>query len=273
MTPRMSGTRQVATDEHFRFDAPGCYRTQSFQALLARHPEALQLYARHVEAQAHMPAYLQRVRRLVPRLVRWLGEEVAADGRPGLCVQASALLSRLLEELGIWNYVVAGGCVLSFVPADVRPRVFYLFDLQPVEVPHAWVVAPPFDVIDLTLRQQRYPGPEGRRIPTQVLSCRAPQVTVQPEDVCTPALLQGLLLRGWTREVLLRRAFPEFWHFLKQFPARQVQTPTVSVKYIPARLLLPPWHEAWERMPLINGKSFARFRSEMALVLDGDGAG
>jgi hypothetical protein len=46
--------------------------------------------------------------------------------------------------------VVAGGCVLSFVPADVRPRVFYLFDLQPVEVPHAWVVAPPFDVIDLT---------------------------------------------------------------------------------------------------------------------------
>lgn len=79
----MSGVRQVAADEGFRFDVPGCYRTQAFQALLARHPEALQLYARHVEAQAHEPAYLQRVRRLVPRLVRWLGAEVAADGRRG----------------------------------------------------------------------------------------------------------------------------------------------------------------------------------------------
>ncbi|WP_072715719.1 hypothetical protein [Rhodothermus profundi] len=267
MPSRLSDIHAVPKDDGFSFDVPGCYRTAAFQELLARYPTALQLYARHVEARSYSKDYLQHVRQVVPRLVRWLGAELAADGRPGLCVQASALLSRLLEDLGIWNYVVAGGCVLSFVPANVRPRVFYLFDLQPLEVPHAWVVAPPFQVIDLTLRQQRYPGAEAKRIPRQVMSCRALQTSVVPEDVCTPALLKGLLLRGWRREQLLPNVFVQFWHFLKHFPARQVEMPGVTVKYIPARLLLPPWHAAWEAMPLINGKSFQQFRSKMAIVL------
>lgn len=267
MTLRMFRGQHIAENEDLWFDAPGCYRVRAFQALLERHSEALHWYARHVEKQVYAPAYLQRVRQLVPALCRWLGKELIADGRSGLCVHTSALLSRLLEDLGIWNYVVAGGCVLSFIPADLRPRVFYLFDLQPVEVPHAWVVAPPFYLIDLTLRQQRYPGAERQRIPQQVLSCCAPQVSVQPEDVCTPALLQGLLLRGWPREALLQRAFPQFWHFLKQFPARQIAASGVSIKYIPARLLLPPWQEAWEQMPLINGKSYRQFRMQMEQVL------
>ncbi len=265
----MSDVQPEAENVGFRFDVPGCYRTPAFQKLLDRQPEVLWLYARHVEAQVHSVAYTRHVRQVIPRLTRWLQAELVADGRPGRCVQASTLLSRLLEELGIWSYIVTGGCVISFVPADVRPRIFYLFDLKPVEVPHAWVVAPPFDVIDLTLRQQRYAGSVRRRIPAMVLSCRAPRIAVDPEDVCTPALLQGLQLRGWARQELLRQAFPQFWHFLQQFPARCVAIPGVRIKYIPARLLLPPGHKAWETLPLINGKSFRQFKVQMAAVLSG----
>jgi hypothetical protein len=252
-----------SSQEALRFEAPGCYRSLAFQELLARHPEVLELYAQHVEKRPQSAAYQERCLQQIPAIARWLERELAADGRLGLCALVSAILSRLLDELGIWNYIVAGGCVITFIPADMRPRYFYVFDLQHVEVPHAWVVAPPFWVIDLTLRQQRYTEDEGERIPVPVLSRCAQPAAVMPEEVCTPALLQGLQLRGIPRERLLRQVFPEFWRFQQFFPSRVVALPTVRLKYIPARLLLPPWQAEWETMPLLNGKSFRQLHAQL----------
>lgn len=252
-----------------RLEAPGCYRSVVFRELWAKYPEVLELYARHVEERPQAAAYQERCLRQIPVLARWFSQELVADGRLGLCALVSALMSRLLDELGIWNYIVAGGCVITFIPADIRPRYFYVFDMQAVEVPHAWVVAPPFWVIDLTLRQQRYPGDEGGRIPAAVLSRRAQPEAVVPEEVCAPALLHGLMLRGIPKERVLRQVFPEFWRFHRFFPARVVVLPSVRLKYIPARLLLPPWQAEWETMPLLNGKSFRQLRAQLEAYLEG----
>ncbi|MDP5276169.1 hypothetical protein [Chengkuizengella axinellae] len=72
----------------------------------------------------------------------------------GLCESTSLMISSILEKEGIWNYQVFGRVRIGF-SADLKLRSI-LPSSPPFDDGHVWVVAPPFGVIDLTIKHQHY---------------------------------------------------------------------------------------------------------------------
>ncbi|SPA03030.1 hypothetical protein CBM2626_B60027 [Cupriavidus taiwanensis] len=58
-----------------------------------------------------------------------MADRVARDGQHGLCVVASGVLSRILDELGVWNYTAKSNLAIHFpLSVSVTPRYFYSID-------------------------------------------------------------------------------------------------------------------------------------------------
>src|SRR6266540_116994 len=89
-----------------------------------RDPEFLVRYAEFVNLRRATPEYEAFARSQTVKAAAFLHERLVKDGRPGACVDISGLLSRFLDRLGVWNYVVKGGLVLEFSAATgFRPRI------------------------------------------------------------------------------------------------------------------------------------------------------
>ncbi len=104
-----------------------------------------------VEARKSTAAELGEAEHKIKFAAQAIADQVARDPRRGLCVVASGALSRVLGELGVWNYNAKSNLVIHF-PQKVspEPRYFYNVDRgQFVAPPRAIVVAPPFTVIDV----------------------------------------------------------------------------------------------------------------------------
>jgi hypothetical protein len=68
----------------------------------------------------------------------------------------SFLLSRFLEQYGVWNYVVVGGLIVSAAGRATK-KIFYPEESDSKSLyGHAWVRVPPFRFVDLTLPLQEY---------------------------------------------------------------------------------------------------------------------
>lgn len=118
---------------------------------------ALNRVARLVEARRYTIKELGEAERKIQVATDAVADRVARDGRHGLCVVASGILSRMLDELSVWNYTAKSNLSVRFPPSvSSEPRYFYSIDHGRFVAPHAIVVAPPFTVIDVTVKHQFY---------------------------------------------------------------------------------------------------------------------
>jgi len=140
---------------------PGFYDHQRFLRAEGVDPAFIQKYARYIESQEYDEAYLTRCRREIPEIARIVWEELIADGRLGACIDIGMILSRILEREGFWNYMVKGSLTISFPEATGHPRRrFYSWDVvaRAFDAAHAWIVAPPYAIVDISSKAATVSG-------------------------------------------------------------------------------------------------------------------
>lgn len=217
-------------------DKPGFYDHPRFLAAEKSDPIYLNCYARFVQQRPRDDKYEARVRRVVPRVAKILHRELEAEGRLGACVDMSMVLSRILDEEQIWNYEVKGALTLTFPRLIQRdPIYFWPMDIDGPKDGHVWVSAPPYNVVDLTVREQPYPNPTmGKMIAPFVLldSIRPVEPTV--DDIVSAEA-----------RMLVRRQYgviPPDLHFQENptlrdvfagFPANESRIGGVRMRYVP----------------------------------------
>jgi hypothetical protein len=240
---------------------PGFYDDPVFMAAEAKDPTLLDAYADHVDALTHDETYLQHARDRISRSVRFLHGRLLADGRKGACVDMSQMLSRFLEQQGVWNYIVKGGtAVYPAAHTGLDAAFHWLYDSRAKEksaAPHAWVCAPPFNVVDLTLGQQENAGEEDRLLQAPIVAEHARRSAPKIDEVLDPPLREA-----YTRQLGRPITMSDLAHIDKNLVTRlhrrgtwEVQLPEVLIRYVGVGVTAPdlPFNQA--RGWLVDGKS------------------
>lgn len=151
-------------------------------------PSLLEHYAAWVRARKMDRAYLDHARMVVPKIAQTVAREILRDGQTGVCMDASMMITKMLEEQGIWCYAAKGALSVNH-PGLGDPTYFWFFD--EMEVPgHVWVVAPPFEVVDVVLKAQPYSRGEDALLPEYVVLESITRVTSEAADYCSGKILR-----------------------------------------------------------------------------------
>jgi len=217
-------------------NAPGFYNHPEFIAREQVNGDYLNNYARFVHAQSYSEAYLVRASRIIPAATKAVFDELTRDGRQGACVDASSVLSKSLERHGIWNFVVKGSLTITY-PArtGIRPQYFYTLDSGHFTAPHAWLFAPPFVVVDATLRHQGHNRAELGHLPDFVLAESVLPAFATVQDLVSPEILQHSAAKGLS----IADMITEYIDFMRVFPAAETRFSETSLKYFPCAVSAP----------------------------------
>src|ERR1051325_826157 len=208
---RQAADALTAIFARFNIDTrlPGFYDSPQFRAEEARNPQFLSLYNDFVVTRTYDAEYRDGVRDRVTKLAQFMSRELHADGRLGACVDASAVAMRILESEGLWCCMFKGGLRIDFPPAtNLRAQFFFplMRPDNPAVAGHAWLVAPPFSIVDLTLSGQPFRSDEQRRL-------LPPVVLVENAERARPATLTELaepeLLELYVRHLGRRPTFAD----------------------------------------------------------------
>jgi hypothetical protein len=222
--------------ENIPHDTPGFYDNPRFKELERLSPDFLNNYAKYVKYLKHDDEYLRRAERIIVAAARALAQEIENDGRQGACIDASISLSRMLDREGIWNYVVKGALAITLPQQIMLPRMFYYHvDYPKVPAGHVWISAPPFNIVDVTIK---YQSCQNRlafyQIPKLILD-KLPRVSAAYlDEICSPEAIGLAKREGIRNEDILRIALPHLVDFHRDFPPLEVEVNGSKYKYIPA---------------------------------------
>lgn len=212
---------------------PGFCDEPNFLKKEQRDPRYLENYARYVEARSYDAAYLAEAKRKIEIAVQVLYEEVKKDGRQGACIDVSGMLGRMLDRLGVWNYVAKTTLTIDFPASSNRtPQYFWVLDFGSFDAAHAIVVAPPFCVVDLTAGLQPYEEPTLGFLPDFVLSETFASASWEPGDIMNHMMLPAFTSQPRSFEAFLKREQPQMLSVMQLLPARQVSHGETTLKYV-----------------------------------------
>ena len=217
-------------------EAPGFYDHPTFLAAEQADPTFLNCYVRFVQQRPRDEEYEAQVRRVLPQIAEILQRELVAEGRLGACVDMSMVLSRILDAEHIWNYEVKGSLTLTF-PRSVRrdPIYFWPIDIGEPRDGHVWVSAPPYDVVDVTIRQQPYPNSTMRDIvaPCVLLDSISSVEPTVDDIVSTDARMIVRRETGFIPPDLHFHLNPNLRDVFAGFPANERRVGRVRMRYVP----------------------------------------
>lgn len=195
------------------FAQSGFYDHPRFVQAEQRDPSYIERYAEYVHARVYDEEYLVRARPIIERAAAFIHREVKADGRKGACIDASMVLSRMLERVGIWCCFVKGSVRVDFPDGSgLEPYHFWSLThpANPAKTGHAWLMAPPFRIVDVTLDLQPWSAQQLRHVPGPVLLESPTPANYAPTDLMEPELLLELGRVPTLSEVRqMVRNFPE----------------------------------------------------------------
>lgn len=222
-------------------DQPGFCDHANFMKVEREHPELLNLYATYVAKRPYDSDYLVKARSLIQRAAELLHEALVNHGRLGACVDITGVLSRILDREGIWNCSVKGSLTINFPSSSsIGPRYFWSVDHGQFVAGHAWLFAPPFTVVDITVKQQPYESEEALYLPDKVLSEDRTPVAVETNDIVSPSARREMLAHGVPSGMHLSvaaRYVPEIFAALT--PIRVQSTQGAMLKYAPVAIHAP----------------------------------
>lgn len=237
-------------------DSPGFYDHPNFMEVERGNPSYLNNYARFVHDRQRTPAYDEHVRQTVPIVARVFYEHLKAKGRLGACVDISGILSRALEMEGIWNFVVKGSLTIEFPrKAKIMPKFFWSVDTGQFTAAHAWVAAPPYFIVDVTIRLQPYSAGEEEYLPEVICSFAETLTTGTLEDVVSPVIRAYLTSMGIPKTRQLSEVSPNTPKFMKVFPARLFKLGETAMKFVPVATTAPDAQFQDMRAMLFDGKT------------------
>jgi hypothetical protein len=173
-----------------RTNNPGFYDDSNFLELEYSNPAILNNYASFVKQQKYDENYLKMVEEKLPIICNILYEELLKDKRQGACIDMSMALSRILEREKIWNYAVKGSLTITFPKeSGIRTKYFWTIDQGEFAAAHAWLVVPPFKIVDLSIKEQPYKQQEKQFLPDTILQKQTKISEVDLKDVIEPNIL------------------------------------------------------------------------------------
>lgn len=227
--PLSNQTSQMQLEEWFVHrdidpSSPGFHDSAAFLCAERQDPKALNMVARLVEARTYSSEYLLAAEKKVLVAADAVCRRVVRDGRPGLCVVASGILSRILDELGVWNYTAKSNLAIYFPQKVSRePRYFYSIDVGHFTAPHAIVVAPPFAVADVTVKYQAYDNiAMTQALPDMAMVKEFRSYLLSPAELISPEVREDLSIQGMSLEHFLNHYRPDMLELMKHLPAREI---------------------------------------------------
>lgn len=218
-------------------NSPGFYNHKNFIKEERKNPEYLSNYARYVQGKSYDNDYIQKAKKEIPIICNELFQELKKDGRKGACVDASVALSKMLEKEGYWNYVVKGALTLKF-SEETKIRTKYFWPIDPTNpspnmVGHVWLAAPPFNVIDVTVKMQPYKDGEERYLPDMVIEEVMNKCSVEAKDIFSPEAFQEFLRMGIPEKNAIRLTTPHIEKFSSVFTPNKLLFKGTEMKYVP----------------------------------------
>lgn len=223
---------QIFERDGITFTTAGFCDSPEFLAREEDDARYLELYARYVESRGYDEAYLADAKRKVDVVAEAMRAAVEADGRLGACVDVSGMVGRMLDKLGVWNYVAKATLTINFPAASgLSPRYFWSFDYGQFAAPHAIVIAPPYYVVDATVGYQHYNHRQAALIPALVLANDFQAAQWCPEDLANHELLAEMNRRHISFNEFLLLQNPGMASVLAQLPPRTVIADQTALKY------------------------------------------
>ena len=101
----------------------------------------------------------RRAKAIIDNVVSRLHAELVGYERLCACVDISEILFQLLEQEKIWSCCIKGSLTITFPrKAGIDTTYFWSVDHGNFVAGHAWLSAPPYKVVDISVRQQPYRG-------------------------------------------------------------------------------------------------------------------
>ena len=199
-------------------------------------------YARWVQLRPRDEAYDAHVRSIVPRLCELIISAFKADHWQGGCVEASTMMSRMLDRLGVWSFSVIGSTTFEVVTCDLCCG-FYRHDFQDFQdavLGHAWVVIPPYGVVDATVALQQWgDDPITQFLPAFVAAEESRQISPHVSDVVSWRMRNYFdSMDGHLDEALHLRLEPDLMKFGMDFPAVQIEDGPLNMRYVPVQIYM-----------------------------------
>jgi len=215
----------------------GFYDQPAFAAEEGRDGSFLDQYALWVQSRPRSAEYDERVRAIVPRLAEFLAELFEREDMHRSCVHVSSMMPRILDRLGVWSFGLKGSMIAEVASEDLwrGQSMCDLSDFPGAELGHAWVVAPPFMIVDGTIRLQNPPGdPMNAFTPPIVAAEHVTMVKPTVGDVVS-AQLRAQIARdeGGEDAQLHHRLVPQLREFGRDFPSSEVRYDGLVLRYIP----------------------------------------
>lgn len=225
-------------------DAPGFYDHPSFVAREHINPEYLNNYARFVQLRPYSAEYLQKAEKVIEIVATELHQLLIQDGRLGACIDCSIAFSRMLDKEGIWNYAVKGAVTIDF-PASLNTSSLSFHPINLDEnnssggqYGHKWIYAPPFDVIDITIKQQDYKHGYSHLIPNVILEKGLTPIMPRATDIVSPTIINLYRLQKISPEEIISRHAPHLKNFFFTFPANLIKRKELQFRYIPCGIMV-----------------------------------
>jgi hypothetical protein len=218
-------------------DSPDFLNNTEWIAYVGEHPELLETFAAFVICRNYSNDYLDESERVIRIAAETLNKEIVSDGRRGACIDAAGVLSQILEKEGIWSFQVGGSLTGEF-PAEsgIDPMHFYSKDIgQDFVAAHSWVVAPPFKIIDVTIKEQQHHQEVADYLPDCVLQKEVEPANFGVEEFCSPRFIREAEKHGVSKLQLRVNLRTGLGNFHSSFPVVAFGTDNqVKLKYIPA---------------------------------------
>ena len=218
----------------------GYYDQPAFISLEQADPRALELYSEWVITRPRDAAYEKHARETVPRLASIVERRLASENGLGACVNVGTMMARMLDRLGVWSFAVQGSLTVEILSRpQIGKRYFPECDLLDHEdnvAGHGWLVAPPFLIVDATLRHQQWVDLHpaiSSLLPAVVVAEQGAVVRPRWYDVVSDTLIRKYNVpRAELTPDLPYRFKPDLAHIEKSLPGRDVRIGELSLRYI-----------------------------------------
>lgn len=213
-----------------RANEPAFYNDERFIRAESADPSFLEFYGAYVRLRPRTTEYDEHVRAVLPRVVDVVAEEIRRDGQKGVCIDGSMMLMKMLEAQGIWCYGMNGALTIES-PELPSPTHFWPMDVEKV-AGHVWLVAPPFEIVDVSLACQLYRRGEEKFLPTHLVAETGKRVICSAEDYCSSeVLLRARLQFGAVSADMHVRLDPSLKRRLAFFPSYEIKLGTATLRY------------------------------------------
>jgi hypothetical protein len=214
---------------------PGFYSQPAFSKAREADPFFLDKYAEFIDKMPLDQQYLAHAREEIEAVSRFVFDRTQAGGRLGACVDASLLMQSMLDRRGIWCYVVHGAVTTNYHPdgRTIPEGHYWHWSWDPnIVAGHSWLSAPPFKVVDATLKLQPYSDGEPDLMPDIVLDEGNIVGQLLPNDLAHPDEYFVNEGRALT-EMEIDRREPGLVAKIQRMGITVAQFPESTIKYVP----------------------------------------